>query len=160
MNKKLIAGMLLTAILAFVPVFKVFSQDAVVPAPDVVTDDQVVDEETPGACMSAAVDVRDTALLAGYETMTAAVKKALQDRRTALMAAWAKAKDLTRAGLQDTKLEVAAANKAYAAAVKTARAEFAKVKASTWKLFNAERIKCKVTAQMIKAESQTADKSL
>lgn len=87
-------------------------------------------------CMQAAVDSRDTAIIAAWDAQYPAVKTALQTRQTALMGAWGQANQKTR------RDATRAAWDAYKGSVKSARATMKASHKATWTKFEADRKAC------------------
>lgn len=90
------------------------------------------------ACMSAAVETRENALISARTTFNASVVAALQTRRDALKAAYTIADNTNR------RVAIEAAIRAYVKATADARAKFsADVKAS-WHAFMTARVACHI----------------
>ena len=87
-------------------------------------------------CMQAAVDARDTAVIAGFDAYYPSVKTALQTRQSALKAAWAQTDQKTR------RDATRAAWDAYKASIKTARSTMKAAHKAAWMKFEADRKAC------------------
>lgn len=90
-----------------------------------------------GACMSSAVDKRDTALIAAFDTFSAAVKSAYTTRKDALKAAWLITDVTQRRAALKTAWE------AFRKSQKAAREAFRKSKQAAWKQFKTDAKACK-----------------
>jgi hypothetical protein len=93
-----------------------------------------------GACMSSAVDKRDTAVIAAFDTFTASVKSALVKRKDDLKAAWA----LTDATARKTALRTAW--QTFTKSHKGARDAYRKSKQAAWQQFRADAKTCRGNA--------------
>ncbi len=93
-----------------------------------------------GACMSSAVDKRDTAVIAAFDTFTASVKAALTKRKDDLKAAWA----LTDATARKTALRTAWQN--FTKSHKSARDAYRVARQAAWKQFKTDSKTCKGNA--------------
>ncbi len=91
------------------------------------------------ACMQAAIDKRETALIAGVDVYSASVKTALTVRKDALKAAWA----ITDKTARNTAIK--AAWTAFQGTWKNASAAMKTVKKSAWAAFNTDAKACKQT---------------
>lgn len=92
------------------------------------------------ACMSAAIETRENAVLSARTTFNASIVAAIQTRRDALKAAF------TIANNADRMVAIKAALNAYATAAANARATFkASVKAA-WSAFATARVNCHIDA--------------
>ncbi len=90
------------------------------------------------ACVAAAVDKRDMAMIAAWDKYSAAIKTALSARKDALKAAWA---------LTDKKARNEAIRKAWNAyrdSVKAAKKTFRDERTAAWKQFRTDRRACGV----------------
>lgn len=105
------------------------------------------------ACMSSAVDKRDTAIIADLDTKNAALKTALETRRTALKAAWA----LTDA--DDRFQALKDAWKAYASSVKEAVRTFKTAKKDAWSQYHQDRLDCQIPVEQY-PEPEGSDEQL
>lgn len=88
------------------------------------------------ACMAAAVDKRETAILSGFDVFAAAVKNALGARKDALKTAW---------GNTDAKARKDAINKAwktYGTAASKARKDWKSAVHTAWEQFRKDRNAC------------------
>lgn len=88
------------------------------------------------ACMTAALDKRETAVQAGFDAYYTAAKAALGARKTALDAAWSLADNHAR------KDALKAAWKGYKTALRDARKTFNNGRKSAWKIFAGESMLC------------------
>lgn len=89
-----------------------------------------------GACMSAAVDVRDTAVLNAFDAYSVSVKSALTARRTALKAAW------LVADAEDREDAVVKAWVDFKASFGTAKRTLRDARNNAWTTFKASRKTC------------------
>jgi hypothetical protein len=104
----------------------------------VITNDDVV---PPGvACMQAAIEKRDTAIITAFDNYSSTVKNLLTIRKDELKAAWA----LTNKTARRTAIK--AAWQKYSNGLKKAREEIKKAKKSAWKQFHIDERACRVSA--------------
>lgn len=106
------------------------------------------------SCMQAAIDARDTAVIAGLDAYYSAAKTAIQTRQTALKAAWAQTDQKTRR--EATK----SAWDAYAKSVKSARIAMKTAHKATWSKFEGDRKACSPKAASDDRGSLGADSQL
>ena len=88
------------------------------------------------ACISAAIDARDNAIISAVSAHASAQTSAVSARKTALKAAWA---------MTDQKARMSAlrdAWKAFSAASQAARKAFRTAQNAAWKQFNTNRKSC------------------
>ena len=109
-----------------------------------------------GACMQAAVDKRDTAIIAAFDKYAASVKSALETRRSALKDAWGKPTPKER------RAAIKAAWAAYRKSVRGARQQLNKDKRAVWKQFRLDAKACRPASADLGTESggEGADQSL
>lgn len=98
------------------------------------------------ACITAAIDKRDTAIAGAFDTL----KNAVMTRKDALKLAWSQTDKKTR------RDGIKAAWKAYGASVSSARS----ARKSAWTTFYATRNACGAGAAAEDATTQAADQSL
>lgn len=89
-----------------------------------------------GACVSAAVDKRDTALISLFSAFNTSVSTALTTRKDALKAAWL----LTETSAREAALK--AAWKAFNMTIRSARQTFKTAKKTAWETFKSEARAC------------------
>lgn len=106
------------------------------------------------ACIQAAIEKRDSALVASVDTYAASVKTALTTRKDALKAAWAKT------GKQERRTAIKAAWKAYRNSVKSARRVFRDAKNAAWRQFHTDRRACKIVSSADDGTGQGVDETL
>lgn len=106
------------------------------------------------ACMQAAVDKRDGAVIAGLDAYYPSVKSALEARRSALKAAW---------GLSERKARreaIRVAWDAFKGTWRTASKNLRNAKNAAWKQFNADAKACKVNPSAEGENGQSLDAGL
>jgi uncharacterized membrane protein len=92
------------------------------------------------ACMQAAVEKRDNAVISAWDTLSASIKTALQTRRDALKAAW---------GISNSKERRKAIREAwanFAKSKKEASKIFNQARKEAWKQFRNDAKACRATA--------------
>lgn len=94
-------------------------------------------KQVDGACMSSAVDKRDTAIVTAFDAFAASTKTALTTRKDALKAAWA----LTDTAQRQTALK--AAWKTFTTSHKSAREAFRTAKKAAHQQFRTDAKTCK-----------------
>ena len=103
------------------------------------------------ACMSAAVDARESASITARTTFNASIMAALQTRRDSLHAAYAIANN------HDRMVAIQAALNVYAKAIATARAKYkADIKAA-WSVFATARVNCHIDQETKVQKSEHED---
>jgi hypothetical protein len=105
-------------------------------------------------CIQAAIEKRDTAIIAGLDTYAPAVKTALQTRKDELKAGWA----LTEKNARKTALKNAW--KKYRESVRTARRTFRDAKRNAWKQFSTDRKACNAAPMSEDSTGQGVDETL
>lgn len=106
------------------------------------------------ACMQAAVEKRDNAIIAAFDTFSVTVKSALTTRRDALKAAW---------GITDRAQRRAALRSAWSAfhvARRTAFRTFRSARHSAWVRFRADARACRGTPAGEEPASEGSDLAL
>ena len=93
------------------------------------------------ACMSAAVDARESATINARATYHASIMAALNVRRDALRVAY------TIANNNDRRAAITAAVRAYATVVADARAKFSADVKAAWSAFGTARVNCHIDDQ-------------
>jgi hypothetical protein len=106
------------------------------------------------ACVAAAAEKRDNAMIVAVDVYVTSVKTALVARRDALKAAWA----ITEQKARQTAIKNAW-NK-YKDALKTARETFRKAKNVAWDLYKTERKACGTNATMDDMTDSSVDLTL
>lgn len=89
------------------------------------------------ACIQAAIEKRDSAIIGAFDKFYASVKGALEARKTALKDAWAKTDKKERLGALEK------ARIAWRSAFKDARASLTKDKKAAWNQYKVARKDCK-----------------
>lgn len=98
-----------------------------------------MEKKVDGACMQAAVEKRDSAMIAAVDAYYTAVKAALQARKDALRAAWGIADPKARRGASE------AAWKTFKSGHKKVTSDLKKARRATWKQFGTDRKACHAT---------------
>lgn len=106
------------------------------------------------ACVQAAIEKRDTAIIAAVDAYATAVKSALSTRKDAEKAAW----NLTDRNARRTALK--AAQTTYRNSVRVARKAFRDARNSAWKQFRTDRKACGGSTGSEEIGSQGLDESL
>ncbi len=106
------------------------------------------------ACIQAAVEKRDTAIISALDTYSAAIKTALMTRKNALVTAWGITDKVAR------RAALKAAWKNYRDSVRTIRKTFRDAKHASWRQFTADRKACKVTPIAEDSTGQGVDETL
>jgi hypothetical protein len=107
-----------------------------------------------GACMSSAVDKRDTAVVTAFDTFSASLKTALTTRKDALKAGWSQTSTDAR------KSALKAAWQTFQQSQKSAREAFRKSKQAAWKQFKTDAKTCKANTSEEGGSAETGDVSL
>lgn len=115
---------------------------------------QPVKKTVDAACMQAAVEKRDNAVMAGVDAYAAAAKSALAARRDALKAAWGLADAVQR------KAALRAAEAAFKGTWRKAANALRSSKKAAWKQFYADRRACSGTAASEDTMTESIDASL
>ncbi len=106
------------------------------------------------ACVQAAIEKRDTAVIAAVDAYATAVKSALSARKDAEKAAW----NLTDRNARRTALK--AAQTTYRNSVRVARNAFRDARNSAWKQFRTDRKACGGSTGSEEIGSQGLDENL
>lgn len=107
-----------------------------------------------GACMSAAVDKRETAIITAFDTFSASMKTALTARKDALKTGWTQTTTDTR------KSSLKTAWQAFQQSQKSARETFRKSRQAAWKQFRTDAKTCKANPADEGGSAETGDVSL
>ena len=103
------------------------------------------------ACMSAAVDARESASITARTTFNASIMAALQTRRDSLHAAYAIANN------HDRMVAIQAALNVYAKAIATARAKYKADINAAWSTFATARVNCHIDQDTKVSKSEHED---
>lgn len=106
------------------------------------------------ACVGAAVDVRETAIIAGFTTYNTSALSALNTRKTALAAAW----KLTTN--EEVRKAVKAAMSAYKKSLKEARKVFKDARKSAWDSYKTSAKACNGEGEKLDSSNSGADATL
>lgn len=99
------------------------------------------------ACVSAAVDTRDTSMMDAMDTMSASLKSAISTRKSALMAAWS----LTDLAERNTAMRTVWSD--FKKSTMTARSAMKTEKKSIWSTFKMSAIGCNASGADAAGES-------
>lgn len=103
------------------------------------------------ACMQAAVDKRDGAVISAFDIFHTSVVTALQARQSALKTAWGNTDRKAR------RQAISAAWRNYRKATRDARQAFRTAKHNTWKIFGTDRRACGTGALGDDGSNEAAD---
>ena len=106
------------------------------------------------ACMGAAVDVRETAIIAGFTAYNTSALSALNTRKTALAAAWKLTSN------EEVKKAVKTAVSTYKKSLKDARKVFKKARKSAWETFKTSAKACKGEGESLDSSNSGIDNTL
>lgn len=106
------------------------------------------------SCIQAAVEKRDTSLIAAFDAYANAAKTALSARTSALKTAWA------ISAAKDRRAAIKQGWKKYSDSLTAARRTFSAAKKTAWQQFNAERKACGPAASKDDTTSSGADTNL
>ena len=150
MTRKELARIAVTGALVAAAALPALAQTATIPMPSTTTAKPMTTKIAPKpldvACISSAVDRRDTAIAGVFDTL----KSAVMTRRDALKSAWSQTDQKTR------RTALKAAWKAYTGSVSSARS----ARKAAWTAFYTDRKSCGAGATTDDTATQAVDQSL